>query len=84
MVRKLDENGMFRIKRDGALSDDNLMILHRSEINRQLKKLGAVKYNMALPETHSLPSVIPLGETIKGIVYGRFNTEHENYLVEAP
>ncbi len=39
-----------------------------------LRKLGAVKYDLMLPETHVLPTIIGEGEVITGIIYGRYKT----------
>lgn len=45
----------------------------------QLQRLGADTYDLHLPETHTLPLIIQPGESIEGIVYGRYvyktNTE---------
>ncbi len=43
-----------------------------------LRKLGAVKYNLMLPETHILPTIIGEGEAITGIIYGRYKTTNDN------
>lgn len=49
------------------------LLVHRANIERRLKDLGATNYDMILPETHTLPAIIHPNETIRGIVYGRYN-----------
>jgi hypothetical protein len=38
-----------------------------------LKRLGAVKYDLWLPETHALMSFMHPDEVLEGIVYGRYH-----------
>lgn len=77
MVKKLNQSGQFRIKLSEPVKTIGAIALHKEKINMKLKSLGAVMYDMALPETHSLPPIIPLDEEIKGIVFGRFKYEHD-------
>jgi len=46
--------------------------MQQDEINEVLRELGAVMYDLWLPETHALPSIIHPNEKINGIVYGRY------------
>src|SRR6185312_12852517 len=46
--------------------------LHTKHIDTKLRELGAVKYDMLLPETHTLPLVIQPTETLQGVVYGKY------------
>lgn len=43
-----------------------------------IKALGANWYNLILPETKALPSVIQPDEQILGLVYGRYKKESDN------
>lgn len=45
---------------------------HHKQIDVTIRRLGAVRYNFLLPETHYLATLIRLNETITGIVYGRY------------
>jgi hypothetical protein len=47
-------------------------VSHRRRIQQELQALGAVKYNMWLPETHALPRIIRPDEQLHGVVYGRY------------
>jgi hypothetical protein len=47
-------------------------ISHNQRIMQELQALGAVKYDMWLPETHALPEIIHPNEHLKGVVYGRY------------
>jgi len=51
----------------------SLLSLHKERINTDLRRLGAVQYDMRLPETHSLPLIIRPEEHINGVVYGRYS-----------
>lgn len=53
-----------------------LLKVHREQIEADLKHLGAVRYDMWLPETQSLPLIIHPDEKITGIIYGRY-VQHE-------
>ncbi|MEI6755545.1 MAG: PH domain-containing protein [bacterium] len=52
--------------------DPATMSEHTARIMRDIKKLGAVPYNMWLPETQVLPYIIHPNEQILGLVYGRY------------
>ena len=41
----------------------------------ELKTLGAVQYNLLLPETKAIPTVLKSNEKILGLVYGRYKQE---------
>lgn len=45
---------------------------HADRIREELKATGAVHYDLILPETFYLPTVIHPDEHIKGSVYGRY------------
>ena len=49
-----------------------LLKVHMEQIRRQLRQLGAVQYDLWLPETSILPLVIHTDERIEGIVYGKY------------
>lgn len=53
---------------------DSTARFRSDEIIRELKALGAVKYNLMLPETHSLPYIIHSDERLKGAVYGKYKS----------
>ncbi len=44
----------------------------------ELKALGAVKYNLLLPETKAIPSEVKPDEKILGLVYGKYKQESSN------
>ncbi|MEK7594319.1 MAG: PH domain-containing protein [Patescibacteria group bacterium] len=46
---------------------------HEERIKRELRNVGAVKFNMWLPETHELPRIVHQDEHITGVVYGRYS-----------
>lgn len=46
--------------------------LAQQSLTDTLRSLGAVQYDLWLPETNALPTVLHSGEEIKGIVYGRY------------
>jgi len=48
---------------------------HKEQIHAELLELGAVPYDLWLPETHALPLIIHPNEHITGIVYGRYHQE---------
>ncbi|HEX7633176.1 MAG TPA: PH domain-containing protein [Candidatus Saccharimonadales bacterium] len=50
----------------------DIMKPHKKELERTLRKLGADKYDLTVPETHMLPRVIQPNEEIMGVVYGRY------------
>lgn len=52
-----------------------LELSHKFKINNRLRELGAVSYDMALPENSVLPLVIEPDEAINGIVYGRYKQD---------
>ena len=52
-----------------------LLKLHHDQIEQAVRRLGAVPYDLWLPETHVLPLIIQPSEQIKGIVYGRYKQE---------
>ncbi len=51
---------------------------HRKQIDTDLRTLGAVTYDLWLPETRTLPMIIHPDERILGIVYGRYKKEEGN------
>lgn len=53
---------------------------HRAQIDADLRDMGAVAYDMWLPETHILPLIIHPDERIKGIVYGRYREGEEGFV----
>lgn len=46
--------------------------IQQTEINKVLRQLGAVIYDLWLPETHAIPLIIHPNEKINGIVYGKY------------
>jgi hypothetical protein len=44
----------------------------KSDIMKSLRSIGVDWYCLHLPETHSLPQLMQPGETILGVVYGRY------------
>lgn len=48
---------------------------YKQQIEHDLRALGADRYDLVLPETHSLPFIIHPGERIGGVVYGRYKVE---------
>lgn len=52
--------------------DATTLARHAQKINKDIKNLGAVMYNMWLPETQVLPYIIHPDEQILGLVYGRY------------
>lgn len=52
--------------------------LHTAQIEKDIEALGAVKYDLLLPETHALPFIIHPDERIIGIVYGRYKQQNGN------
>lgn len=55
----------------------NFLHLQQRRIEKNLRQLGAVRYDLWLPETHALPIIVHPDEHIKGIVYGRYEQDHE-------
>lgn len=55
-------------------ADHNIQII---ALKKRLRELGAVGYDISLPETRSLPLVLFDTEEIIGIVYGRYRREDE-------
>src|SRR5581483_2885945 len=53
----------------------DLLKAHDKQIRGQLQKLGAVQYDLWLPETSALPLVIHADERINGIVFGRYKQD---------
>lgn len=51
---------------------DGLPARHANRVYDDLRRLGAVWYDMQLPETSALPKIIHLDEKITGVVYGRY------------
>ena len=45
---------------------------HQRHITATVQSLGADRYDLVLPETHTLPLVIRPSELIEGVVYGRY------------
>jgi hypothetical protein len=52
--------------------------MHSANIDAVLESLGAVAYDMVLPETHALPYIIQPSEEIVGIVFGKYKLESKN------
>jgi hypothetical protein len=46
---------------------------HIKQLHADLKRVGADKFDMHLPETYALPYLINPGERVWGIVYGRYH-----------
>jgi len=71
----------------GKVADLDEEVLHDflrpslREIRKRLRELGAVKYDLWLPETRSLPHVIRPAERIEGVVYGRYVQPGEHQTV---
>ena len=53
----------------------NVLKLHTAYIKRRLRKLGAVQYDLMLPETNVLPLVVHPDEVVEGIVYGKYRQD---------
>jgi hypothetical protein len=51
---------------------NGLLRIHRERINSRLRELGADAFDLALPETMTLPLVLRPNEQVTGIVYGRY------------
>lgn len=51
------------------------------QIVPELRQLGAVQYDLWLPESHVLPKVLHPNEKLKGIVYGRYRQEQADLVV---
>lgn len=49
-----------------------LLRVYAEDVVQRLRELGAVWYDLILPETRYLPTVIHPDETILGVVYGRY------------
>ena len=47
--------------------------LQQQALNQALRELGADRYDLWLPETHTLPYIVHPNEHIKGIVYGKYS-----------
>lgn len=50
----------------------------QDHVKAELRRRGAVAYNMWLPETHYLPNLLHRDEHIMGSVYGRFDRGPNN------
>jgi len=74
-MRELIRLGKHQLETDQVHLSGGLFKLHREQIEKKLRHLGAVQYDLWLPETHVLPFVIQPNEQIKGIVYGRYKEE---------
>ena len=55
---------------DASLHD--FIQLHADSIKASLKRLGAVHYDLWLPESHRLAYIIQPNEELLGVVYGRY------------
>ena len=55
-----------------ALSQKAISYDHVSRVYEELKRAGAVAYDMWLPETRYLPHIIAHTEHIRGAVYGKY------------
>ena len=51
---------------------NGLLEPHRERIYNELRNMGAVRYDLLLPETHTLPIIIQPKEHVTGVVYGRY------------
>jgi hypothetical protein len=51
---------------------ERALLLHAKQVEDDIKRAGADTYDMLLPETHVLASLIHPTERIIGIVYGRY------------
>jgi Bacterial PH domain len=71
-MRELIRLGKHQLEIDQVHLFSGLFKLHREQIEKRLRRLGTVQYDLWLPETHVLPIVIQPNEQIKGIVYGRY------------
>lgn len=60
-------------KLDGRILSKGFLKIRREQIERKLHTLGAVQYDMLLPESKILPLVMQPNETLLGIVYGRYH-----------
>lgn len=60
------------IKMNEPYMFDGFVKYTQDDINDRLRRLGAVAYDIWLPETHSLPYILREGERIEGIVYGKY------------
>lgn len=47
-------------------------------VKSELRRRGAVAYDLWLPETHCLPQVLHTGEKIMGSVFGRYTMSRDN------
>ena len=54
-----------------TINDLNLS-LHARKIDHDIRRLGAVTYDLWLPETAVLPYIIHPNEEVLGVVYGRY------------
>lgn len=60
---------------------DGFLKIHRDEVNEALKMVGANRYDLLLPETHTLPLLVEAREEIKGVIYGHYRQDsHEQEL----
>lgn len=59
---------------------NDLLKIHKEHINHDLRRLGAVEYDMILPETSALPLIIHPDEHITGIVFGRYHLSTSDYI----
>lgn len=46
--------------------------LHARKIDHDIRQLGAVSYDLWLPETQVMPYIVHFDEEILGVVYGRY------------
>jgi hypothetical protein len=76
-VAQIDSKQLQRIKRSNVA--EGFFKEHYEQIERQLRSLGAVRYDLSVPETHVLPLIIHLDEQIEGVVYGRY---HQDQIAE--
>lgn len=52
--------------------------IRRVSLATELKALGAVKYNLMLPETKAMANVLHPDEKILGVVYGRYKDDKDS------
>lgn len=53
------------------------LTIYKHDIDTKLRNLGAVTYNMWLPETRVLPMVVRPEEQIIGVVFGRYHRREQ-------
>lgn len=80
---------MIPMKRSGVQIRDTytpttpkeLQRMQKQHTHTMLRRIGAVLYDLWLPETSTLPLVIQPGETVQGIVYGRYKHDEFSHVL---